>query len=400
MRGRKGVKKGLDSIINGILLVAILLSMCLAVGCNSDEFQEDIEVDDVDPQITCPEDITITIGATDVDPVVEYDAPLGTDNNESTTRQSQGLASGSTFPEGVTTNTFIVRDAFGNTASCSFDVTVVREAADQPVEPTVIGGLTVQGKKWSLVDELSDEFNDNSFDDSKWINTDPNRWIGRPPGLFMENTVSEAEGNLQLTAYLLDEPQTVNDQVFTHAGSNIYSVNDANVGVYAEARMKASQTFMSSTFWLINNRGAGTGCDVRVTELDIQECVGEVTGTGSFAQGFDQSIHSNTHSRQTACTETPVGSQGDDAPTEEKVYEDYHVYGCWWKSPNEIEVYLDGTFVYSISPPADFNLPMALRMVVETYNWNPPPQGGGMSGSEEQRTTYYDWVRVWELEDE
>jgi hypothetical protein len=38
--------------------------------------------------------------------------------------QTAGLPSGSTFPVGTTTNTFIVTDASGNTATCSFDVTV------------------------------------------------------------------------------------------------------------------------------------------------------------------------------------------------------------------------------------------------------------------------------------
>ena len=38
--------------------------------------------------------------------------------------QTTGLPSGSTFPVGTTTNTFVVTDASGNTATCSFDVTV------------------------------------------------------------------------------------------------------------------------------------------------------------------------------------------------------------------------------------------------------------------------------------
>jgi hypothetical protein len=50
---------------------------------------------------------------------------VGTDNcSGSTTEQTAGLASGSTFPVGTTTNTFKVTDASGNTAECSFTVTV------------------------------------------------------------------------------------------------------------------------------------------------------------------------------------------------------------------------------------------------------------------------------------
>ena len=157
---------------------------------------------------------------------------------------------------------------------------------------------------------------------------------------------------------------------------------------------------MSSTFCLINTRGEGSGCDQRTTELDIQECVGQVTTTAAWAQNFDNAMNSNTHSRNTTCSETPTGSQGSKASTDQKVWNTYHVYGAWWKSPSEIEFYLDGEKVNTVTPAADFDLPMYLRLVTETYNWNPVPDDGGMNGSAEDRTTYYDWVRVWSLEDD
>ncbi|WP_298537102.1 family 16 glycosylhydrolase [uncultured Algibacter sp.] len=168
---------------------------------------------------------------------------------------------------------------------------------------------TPDGKTWSKVDGLSDEFDGTSLNETKWTNTDPNRWIGRAPGIFKANTVSMDNGNLQLTAYELDTPEIVKGNTFTHAGSNIYSKNAAQVGYYSECRMKANKTFMLSTFWLINNRNEGSGCDRRVTELDIQECVGQVTGT----QKFDSTIHSNTHSRQADCAEIGEGSAGNNA---------------------------------------------------------------------------------------
>src|SRR5438093_3929839 len=57
--------------------------------------------------------------------VVTYSAPVGTDNCAGAlTTQTCGVASGSSFPVGVTTNVFLVTDAAGNTATCSFTVTV------------------------------------------------------------------------------------------------------------------------------------------------------------------------------------------------------------------------------------------------------------------------------------
>src|SRR5690606_22921741 len=58
--------------------------------------------------------------------VVTYATPGGTDNcTGQTTTQTAGLPSGSVFPLGTTTNTFEVTDAAGNTATCSFTITVI-----------------------------------------------------------------------------------------------------------------------------------------------------------------------------------------------------------------------------------------------------------------------------------
>ena len=86
----------------------------------------DVTVNDTEnPAITCPADITTSNDPGDCSAVVTYTTPVGTDNcTGATTTQTAGLPSGSTFPVGTTTNTFEVTDAAGNTATCSFDVTV------------------------------------------------------------------------------------------------------------------------------------------------------------------------------------------------------------------------------------------------------------------------------------
>lgn len=255
------------------------------------------------------------------------------------------------------------------------------------------------GKKWVLVSNLSDEFNGSALDEVKWKNTDPAAWIGRAPGIFKKDVVSVSGGSLRLTNYKLSSPEVVNGNTFTHAGGNITSNNAAQVGYYAECKMKANKTFMSSTFWLINKKNEGQGCDVRTIELDIQECVGEISSTASWTQQKYREMGSNTHSRNTTCSETPVGSVGDHVDIGGAAYDDYHVYAAWWKSKSEILFFLDGKYVYTVNPVADFDLPMYLRMVTETYDWNPVPANGGMTGTWAERTTSYDWVRTWKLED-
>jgi hypothetical protein len=85
-------------------------------------------VDNTPPMISCPANITVylPLNSTATSMVVNYTAPVGTDNCAgATTTQTGGLASGATFPVGTTTNTFRVTDASGNHTDCSFTVTVL-----------------------------------------------------------------------------------------------------------------------------------------------------------------------------------------------------------------------------------------------------------------------------------
>jgi HYR domain len=77
------------------------------------------------PKITCPANISQTNDAGKCGAIITFVAPLGTDNcSNSTTIQTAGLASGELFPVGTTINTFKVTDTAGNTATCSFIVTI------------------------------------------------------------------------------------------------------------------------------------------------------------------------------------------------------------------------------------------------------------------------------------
>ena len=74
---------------------------------------------------SCPTDVTITLDGNNCSSIYNFTIPIATDNCGSTnTVQTSGLPSGSLFPIGVTTNTWVSTDLSGNTATCSFDVTV------------------------------------------------------------------------------------------------------------------------------------------------------------------------------------------------------------------------------------------------------------------------------------
>ncbi len=93
---------------------------------NSSSCTQTITVVDTTPPVpNCPADITVSNDPGVCGAVVTYVVD-GTDNCGSVTvSQTGGLASGSTFPVGTTTNTFTLTDECGNTSTCSFDVTVI-----------------------------------------------------------------------------------------------------------------------------------------------------------------------------------------------------------------------------------------------------------------------------------
>lgn len=251
-------------------------------------------------------------------------------------------------------------------------------------------------QKWKIVKNMSDEFEGKKVDENKW-QISGQGWIGRAPGLFQSENIKVEDGGLKITTKLLPQPVTKQGKEYTHGGGYVGSINGMTYGYY-ECEMKANKTFMSSTFWLINESKELEGCDKRTTELDIQESVGQITNNAEWMKNFDQSMNSNTHSRNIpeGC-DYEKGSNKSGSLIGGKVYDDFHVYGVWWKSKDEVQFFLDGKFLAKVTPPADYDIEMYLRMVVETYNWNPVPEDGGMSGTEEERTTTYNWVRSWEL---
>jgi hypothetical protein len=83
------------------------------------------------PTITCPGDIIVNNDRGVCGAKVSYAINSSDNCSGQTVQQTAGLASGSTFPVGTTVNTFVVTDAAGNTATCSFSVTV--KDAEAPV---------------------------------------------------------------------------------------------------------------------------------------------------------------------------------------------------------------------------------------------------------------------------
>lgn len=255
-----------------------------------------------------------------------------------------------------------------------------------------------KGLSWTPVPELSDEFNGNELDRTKWRTNPRNKhfsWIGRAPGLFTEDNVTLEDGSMHVEVGVLPEEAKHGRHTYKYYGAIVRSQQPGQVGYYYETRMRANATEMSSTFWLMTPRGTE-----KKLELDIQECVGVTSPkTHKWAKNWDQIFHSNVIHRVNHNNKNK-NQQSRHKTTDVKNYERYFVYAAWWKSPEEIQFFLDGRYVYSVKPSITWDVPAFITMAIETYDWNPVPEDGGMiaRGTKEQRTTSYDWVRVWKLQ--
>jgi hypothetical protein len=97
------------------------------------------------PEITCLADINMTMEFGETGKVIDYNLPTATDNcGTSTIELISGPESGAVFPKGSTTVTYRAIDAAGNTAECSFTVTITESADNEnPVISNCPSDITV-----------------------------------------------------------------------------------------------------------------------------------------------------------------------------------------------------------------------------------------------------------------
>jgi Concanavalin A-like lectin/glucanases superfamily/HYR domain/Secretion system C-terminal sorting domain/Lectin C-type domain/SprB repeat len=180
--------------------------------------------DGVSPGITCPANITVNVAPNSCGMVVNYTAPVGTDNCPmATTTLLSGLASGSTFPAGVTTNVYKVTDAAGNTATCSFTITVIDNIAPTftncpaPITETADANCT-KVVSWPAL-EATDNCtpNSNTISGFNYLGTlNGHKYFGSVEGATWEmaNANAQALGGHLVTINSTEELNFVNSHGF------------------------------------------------------------------------------------------------------------------------------------------------------------------------------------------
>lgn len=284
------------------------------------------------------------------------------------------------------------------------------------------------GKEWVKVDALTDEFDGSSLNSSKWTadpsydwNGQDRGWYGSERSLFEEENATVTSGQLRIEGEMFASPKygpqddTSQPAARKYGGAYVYGKTLAKPGYYMEARMKASNTAMSAAFWLMSEpkpclENPNNG---ERSELDIQECVGIMTGElgdswtkddWAVSAKWDRIFHFNTHRHNTQMCYT--GSQqtvGGKVNLNSGLNRDaFHIYGAYWHPDGQqVDYYLDGEFIKSVTPAVQFTAPLRLIMSSNFYDWieEVSKDAMGFNNSKADRSTKFDWVRTWELKD-
>jgi beta-glucanase (GH16 family) len=120
--------------------------------------------------------------------------------------------------------------------------------------------------QWETIPELSDEFNGDYLDTTKWLPNNPG-WLGRKPAYFSKDNVILENGMLSLVAKT-EELEDLPEGYHTFTTAAVQSKTRIQYG-YFEMRCQAMDSRCSSAFWFY-------AIDPDIwTEIDVFEICGK-----------------------------------------------------------------------------------------------------------------------------
>jgi hypothetical protein len=238
------------------------------------------------------------------------------------------------------------------------------------------------GFHWEKIEHLSDEFNEDGLDESKWLDYHP-YWNGREPSRYSKDNVNVTNDNLILinTSQVDDLSEVANPDQDVWVDAAVITSKNRNVSYgYYEARIKESNISMMSAFWFQG----------KYSEIDVIENI----GAPSNSNGHEKQMHMNTHYY-------PGGWDNDQTTPRNWTMpylagEDYHVYGVWWIDERHMNFYHNGTLTAEVELPGDYDEPMYMFFDTEVFTWEGLPTIESLNNPD-LNTMYVDWVRSWEL---
>ena len=280
--------------------ITITYTFTDANGCTNSN-SDDVTVEDTTPPtISCPADIILNnengmCGA--VATWLSTDVSASDNCSISSVTQTSGLNSGDIFPVGTTTNTFLVSDNSGLTATCSFNVIV--EDNEDPTWVNAPTDLTVECDGAGNVTEFDNWLN-NTFTGMdncpNWVITNDSSGLSDDCGMTGSEIVTfrltdESSNFIELDATFTIEdatPPTIDVEasdltVECDGNGNTTEINDwlASIGTTGAASDSCAGVTWTNNFIALSDDCGMTG-SATVTFTATDECNLTNTTTATF----------------------------------------------------------------------------------------------------------------------
>lgn len=244
-------------------------------------------------------------------------------------------------------------------------------------------------QKWKLVEELSDEFNqEDGMDTKKWNDYHPG-WKGRTPSHFLRENVWVSDGLLHLRSNSrvesMDEVEDPIRDVWVNSAAVSSKKRIAQPGWYYETRFKASNISMTNSFWFRMGD---------YSEIDVIEHMGNPTKPSRALMQYEYGTNTHVYGQK----RDQGYSHGKKFYMSTKGNEEFHVYGFWWKDPETLWFYHNGVKVMEVRPSIPFEEKLHMIWDTEVFRWNGLPLVENLQ-DDTKNTMYVDYVRTWRVED-
>jgi len=228
--------------------------------------------------------------------------------------------------------------------------------------------------QWEPFPALTDEFDGDRLDESKWFPNDPG-WLGRPPGYFNPKNVRVTDGMLHLDAKKETLPN-LPAGYHTYTTAFVKGKTKVRYG-YFEIRARAMDSQASSAFWFYDS----------TPEIWSEIDVFEIGARPKPAHYF-----MNTHLFYTL-VETVHWHKSRIWKAPYNLAQEFHVYGLEW-DPEALRFTIDGAVVRE-EPNTHWHQPLALCFDSETFaGWFGLPKDDALPA-----TFSIDYIRTWKRKD-
>ncbi len=226
--------------------------------------------------------------------------------------------------------------------------------------------------QWEPIPELTDEFEGDALDTSKWHDHNPT-WKGRQPAYFHPRNITVRDGKLHLTMRH-ENLEGLPEGYHTYTSAAVQSKTLVKYG-YFEIKCRPMRSSGSSAFWFYNNEPDWW------TEIDVFEM-------GAGAPGHERTVHTNAHVMHTPTDKEHRENGGRwEAPYD--LADAYHVYALEWNE-QELKYYVDGKVIRRLEN-THWHQALTLNFDSETM-----PDWFGLPKEEDLPSTFsIEYVRSW-----